>query len=580
MPAGSYTKFAVVQVEPAGSVPLGGPVFAGFGGHALSIEADGTPSLAHGTVFAQGVAPIATGVPVVLSATYDADAELGRLFVDGVLVASGNAPPPADPALTVGGDGFVGRIGEVALFDAVLADADRALVELALMVHYDATYPRVVFDELLGDAGLVPRGGTDGVLPVAGVVESAGYASIELELWRHDGALQDSLVVPLTYEAGSAAFAGAVTVPAELTDFDLRVWLDDGRARVLVAERTSLVCGDVILVNGQSNALAGDYHGEQLANGAQHPFVRSFGTASETPEEVPFDRHYDVADGLDWFEHAYGGAWPLRLSEYLVEATGVPVLLINGAVDATTIQQHQRNDGNPTDLTTIYGRLLWRAQAAGVDDAVRALLWYQGEADGGKGDLWRKRFGFLRDDWLSDFPALERMYVFQVRMGCGTPNNDVREEQRRLPELFPDVSVMSTTAAPQHDGCHFWYAGYEELGVRLGRLVARDLFGVAAAEVEAPNVVSAKLVDPKKIVLRFHDPLAKMSWDPGAQHSFELDDGTLVEDGKAWRNEIHLRLVNPTTATTVSYRGHLLDGPWIENGLGVGALAFFEVPLQ
>src|SRR5262245_17551989 len=160
--------------------------------------------------------------------------------------------------------------------------------------------------------------------------------------------------------------------------------------------------------------------------------------------------------------HGSVGAWGLRMAELLEDQYQVPIGLLNGAVGGTSITQHQRNDANPTDLDTIYGRLLLRANASHVATSARAMLWYQGESDGEERDRYKVDWQTLYDSWALDYPALERIYVFQIRKGCGVAFAGVREVLRQLPDQYPDITIMSTDAAPRHDGCHYYYAGYRE----------------------------------------------------------------------------------------------------------------------
>ena len=94
------------------------------------------------------------------------------------------------------------------------------------------------------------------------------------------------------------------------------------------------------------------------------------------------DQAFDEAVSQGCMAHGTIGQWGLRLANRLKEAQQLPIMVINGAVGGTQVEAHQRNDDDPTDATTIYGRLLWRVQQAGVADAVRAIFWHQGESNG------------------------------------------------------------------------------------------------------------------------------------------------------------------------------------------------------
>ena len=104
------------------------------------------------------------------------------------------------------------------------------------------------------------------------------------------------------------------------------------------------------------------------------------------------------------------GSWALELGARLIEEVGVPVAIINGAVGGTAIIAHLRNETEPDDTSTIYGRMLFRAEASGLREHARAIFWYQGESDGPNAIYYGRRFDQLMDAWREDFPKLEKVY--------------------------------------------------------------------------------------------------------------------------------------------------------------------------
>ena len=116
------------------------------------------------------------------------------------------------------------------------------------------------------------------------------------------------------------------------------------------------------------------------------------------------------------------GYWGMELARRLVESQKMPICIINGAVGGTRIDQHQRNAADPTDVTTIYGRLLWRVQQAKLTHGIRGVLWHQGENDqgadgptGGYGwETYRQYFVDLAAGWKQDYPNIQHYYVFQI----------------------------------------------------------------------------------------------------------------------------------------------------------------------
>ena len=60
---------------------------------------------------------------------------------------------------------------------------------------------------------------------------------------------------------------------------------------------------------------------------------------------------------------------------------------------------------------------LWsRARRAPPSWTARALLWYQGESDGGNETLHGQNFAALYADWHADFATIEQLYVERGRL--------------------------------------------------------------------------------------------------------------------------------------------------------------------
>ena len=583
MPTGDYTKVAVVVLDNYGS---GNNVLSGAGEHAIFYQQSDRARMYHSGTFVTSSLPTPLGEPTILVGTYDASIGQGRLYQNGALVGTGTASPHSNPTIQVGayagGSHLRGSIPELLVYDRVLTDLEREWIEGMLEERYrSAAAPRVMFSRIPRPAQVLQRDAVNRAqVAVEGTVETPGYDCIELRILR-DGSPWSSASQPLVYAGSSAAFSLGSEVVAGLYDYDLVVELLVGSQRTAVREVDSIACGDTFLIAGQSNAVAYDYWGEGLANQSQSPWIRSFGSSIKG-SKVVLDLNWGLADGEGGYAHCSIGSWGLRAAELLLQQEQVPMGLVNGAVGGTAIAQHLRNDADPTQISTIYGRLLYRAQLAEISATARALLWYQGESDGEQVAAYAIDFGTLYDAWHQDYPALETIYVFQIRKGCGVQYAGVREFLRTTPDLYPDIEVMSTTAAPLHDGCHYRYAGYRELGDRIARLIARDLHGSPdTQEIDAPNVAAAQLVGPGSdaILLTFRDPDDGLVWEAGSEAYFYLDDATAVTSGSVAGNAILLQLAGPSTATTISYDGHAYDGPWVLNARGVGALTFFDFPI-
>lgn len=584
MVTGSYSKVMVCAVDDFSAT---NNVLSGGSQHAVYFESSDLARMYHSGIFVTSGQPVGLGELVVLVATYDAQTQVGTLYQDGVQVGTGSAPPHTDTGIEVGsfggGFGFVGRISEAMIYDRVLSAVERSAVEGYLFAKYLSSAPPEVTLDLAPRSGQVLQRDGQGRASVGiqGRVQSPGFDRVEVEVLR-DGQPFVTVDQPLTYGGGEAPFSLAPQIDAGFHDYRLTVRLVAGTTVTPVAVRRRIACGDTLLIQGQSNAVAWDFWNEGLANLAQSPWIRTFGTTLDNPA-VALDQGWDMADAEMRYGHAGIGQWGHVLAQRVMAFEGVPVAIINGALGGTNSTQHQRDAADPENLNTIYGRFLWRTRLAGIAPTARALLWYQGESDNGDEALHAQNFDLLYNDWHGDFPALEQLYVFQVRTGCGVSGRGVREVQRQLPEVYADLQVMSTTAAPTHDGCHYRNAGYHELGERISRLVLRDLYGSTdTSNVNAPNIQSAAWVDSTRdrILLTFEEEDDAMVWEPGAQVHFQLSNGQLVAGGSAVGNAVVLDLPGPGSATRISYLGHALDGPWITNSRGVGALTFFDVPID
>ena len=242
--------------------------------------------------------------------------------------------------------------------------------------------------------------------------------------------------------------------------------------------------------------------------------------------------------------------------------------------------QFRASDRNSFD--TIYGRLLWRVQQAGVADAVRAIFWHQGESNADQAyatylSLWTSMY----EDWLSDYPNVEGIYPFQVRAGCGNPTWN-RNVHRELPDLLDKVmGNMSTTGVAGHDGCHFYSATYTEWGDRMARLANRDLYGAVYTEViEAPNPQSASWSSSTELVIEYGETGAGMTLQPGAEVYFSLSDGAAISDVSVVGTTVVVTTQNPSTANSVSFVDVAGDIPWLVNELGIGGFVYYAFPID
>lgn len=385
------------------------------------------------------------------------------------------------------------------------------------------------------------------------------------------------------------SYAFEVKLKPGLIRYDVEFGTLDGDKETVIHKAGDLVCGDAFLINGQSNAVASDWGPGEFPETSG--WIRSFGSMGGDPKSARWGRAIRKTPG----DRLAIGYWGYDLAKHLVETQGVPVCILNGAVGGTRIDQHQRNAADPTDLSTIYGRLLWRVREARLTHGIRGVLWHQGEndqgADGPSGgfgwETYRQLFIELAGSWKEDFPNLQYHHVFQIwpkacAMGFEGSDNRLREVQRQLPGAFSNLSVMSTLGIDPPGGCHYPAEGYAAIARQIAPLVERDHYGrKPEASITAPDLTNARFADGRReeILLQFDQPVA---WNDALVSEFYLDgEKDRIASGSAAGNVVTLKLKSASPATTITY----LDGAsWdpkkiLRGANGIAALTFCEVPL-
>lgn len=427
----------------------------------------------------------------------------------------------------------------------------------------------------------------------------------------------------LTVFCDDKPFATVTTKPGKDSSYALAAKLKPGlvKYRVEFGTRTggketvldkvaNLLCGDAFLIEGQSNAEAIDLPWETPRETSD--WVRTYGG--------PLGRDQD---GEGWVrertrkaggkrpnlwspavwkfkppEHeTFVGWWGMELGKRLVESQKVPVCLINGALGGTRIDQHQRNPANHADLSTIYGRWLWRLQQARLTHGIRAVIWHQGEndqpADGPSGDYgwqnYHRYFVEMAAGWKRDMPNVRHYYAFQIWPdSCAMGGKDgagdrLREQQRTLPDLFSNLSVMSTLGIRPPGGCHFPREGYNEFARLLQPLIERDLYGKKPAKsATPPNLKRAAFATAQggTLTLEFDQPVV---WKDTLAGQFYLDGAKdQVASGSANGSTLTLKLKAPSVAKRLTY---LREKAWSQDALlvgenGIAALTFCDVPVS
>lgn len=423
------------------------------------------------------------------------------------------------------------------------------------------------------------------IVPVSGVVLAPGFDQINLVVLR-SGVPYTNIAYSLDYQGDQAVFSLAVPLVAELAGYDFTLQAMSNGTPYLVATETNVVAGDVVLVNGQSNAEARQFNGS--ANSNQSSYLRSFGYRSATGSEVLADPTWHLAEGDAIHGPGAVGQWALRMGRVLIASNGIPLAIINHAEGGRPISYFQRNDSDPANPAINYGQMLYRVQQAGLQSAVRAILWYQGESDNDAAAVHESGFLTLYRNWLRDYPMVEKVYVFQLHVGCGTTQwgGDLRNRQRLWADQYPRMRVVSTTGLPGHDGCHYAYqTGYRILGENVAGLIRRDLYSASVPSViTPPNIAFAYFSDASgtnvTVVLRNPDDAISAGAGVAAEFRMEGLTNAVVTTLLASSNRLELTFDRDVrTGSGLTYAGHSGAGPLITNQAGLGLLTFHNQPV-
>jgi len=389
--------------------------------------------------------------------------------------------------------------------------------------------------------------------------------------------------------AADQSYAFTVKLKPGLIKYKVEFGTKTGAAETVVHTVNNLVCGDAYLIDGQSNAEATASDDKVPAETSD--WIRSYGSPEGNPKGANLwcNPVWKAHQG----EKAQLGYWGVELAKRLLASQKMPIFMINGAVGGTRIDQHQRNDADPTDPKTIYGRMLWRVQRARLTYGIRAVLWHQGENNQGlagpTGDFdwksYQQYFVEMAAAWKQDFPNLQHYYVFQIwpsACGMGGPNGDqLREKQRGLARLFSNVNVMPTLGIRPPGTCHYPLAGWAEFATLVQPLMERDFYGkVSATSITAPNLQRAYYSSAAKdeVALEFDQPVV---WKDALVSQFRLDWGEKqVASGTGAGSVIKLRLKEPSAAKVIMYPGKdWSQAKLIMGANGITALTFCDVPI-
>lgn len=469
---------------------------------------------------------------------------------------------------------------------------------------------------------LYPRDKTDkATVTIKGDVGTYTIDQIELVVYKHflDGSVSQSTYSQTT----TNSFHFEPILDAGMYLYSFKLFLKRNHRTFLTQNIASnVVCGDVYIITGQSNAMGiinnvpseGIYqdslYQEYPAEGSNKIYSKSLGNMPKYNGVNGNLTNYNAANNYWTPATASGdfvgfvGLWGLKLQYAIQEKYQMPTCFINGAYGGSTIGEHQLGFGNnsdPYNLETLFGSLNYRVQQANLKGKIKGIIWYQGESQNtyNRATTYQDSLHFLIDTWETHLGDFSKVYVIQIHTGCNYHGfgQVVREHQRSIQrpvnsssEIVPITACgIGERASAIYDSfysCHFARTAYNQLADRLFQTIGRDFYHQNTC-ITSPNIIQAYYAY-NELVLEFDQNLAALPEGIETQFEFyknsQLLPNVSILEAYAEDNKIYFS-IDTQTPDAVSYL--LVDDPvynhemiWLENPAGYAAFSFHQVPIE
>ena len=463
----------------------------------------------------------------------------------------------------------------------------------------------VSFSKIPQNLQLFPRNTNDeATVTFIGTVQSPDYTSVSLIASRNN-TVTKVYKSNLIYTNGRAHFSFNAVIKAELAEYGFKIYVAKGLDSVLVTSRENIVAGDVFAINGQSNAASWGVSNTFPNYNYRNEYCRTFG---QSQNFTSVNSKGDTTWAYSNVGSPYVGVWGIELQKSITEKYGIPTCILNEALPGSNITEHARDDKNPQNLNTYYGRLLYRATKAGILNSIKGFFFWQGESEEYRNPAnWKVEFDKLYNNWKVDYPSVGKFYIFQINLlKAPLPEmGEMRDFQRQIKNIYPKTEVIATVGNPFYDGLHYTVDGYKRTANEVFRLVSRDFYGSAdTLQITSPNVKNIYYTNSAKdeIALVF-DNNHQVVWT--SDSTYTQDNGTLrkyflkdyiylnnandkILSGRAENNKIILKTSGYTNTQTLTYlppyyplnsalegRG-VFGGPYLKNQRGISALSFYK----
>lgn len=436
------------------------------------------------------------------------------------------------------------------------------------ITHEGFSQVNVVFDSFPQSVQLIQRNDDNHAkVEIKGKVYTENYTEVSLIVQKNSKpffyARQKIVYTTTSSNAQAATFQFSPIIYAELSQYSFKIYAFKNQDSILVKEANEVLCGENIIVYGQSNALANDSTEIKRFN-----YDNNFGRTTYADF---------IKDSYLWFPIFSWNYWSagligLEIQKQLIDKYKIPIGIINGSEGNKTIDElSERDETYHENSNTIYGRLYRRTKWLGINKNVRIIVWRQGENEAlyteYKND-YNKKFDSLRKQFQQDFPALKKIYTYQNNIYFGKQSlaGELRDYQRSIHAKYPDCEVIATVGTETFDGLHYKLEGYQKNGLEASKLIARDFFNSKdTLQINSPNIQSINYtIGRDSLILEFDKnqvltfPADVKPINPN-HPSINLKDYIYldgingnIESGKGIGNYVILKLKNTSNAKKVT----------------------------
>ena len=198
-----------------------------------------------------------------------------------------------------------------------------------------------------------PSGGWEWLRSSGETFES--YDSIILELYKNGDQIE-SFTENLQYTNSEAGFQFNIAISSELSSYDIKIYTEKNGNTELIKTVNEIVCGDVFVIQGQSNAAAVQYNGS--SNNYQDNYIRVYSGGYTDSNGLLNDDQWYYGQG-DGNENSGGntGQWGMALAKMVLDELQVPIAIFNGAHGGQPVSFFQAAEDYTSSTTVSYTHL-------------------------------------------------------------------------------------------------------------------------------------------------------------------------------------------------------------------------------